>query len=349
MPRSRSGSGSERVPESRADPWHPAWAWGLCFLVLFTLAVRFAEPVRDGDLWWQMAYGRYMLQNTTLVPDHSLFNWTPTDESRIYCAWVAEIFLYLLYEWTGLTGLFFFRYLCLLTFVFVVMLFARRLGIASHPLMWLICLLGVLMSYSAAFIKPEIFSYVLMTLLVAIWWKIKSVDDEQTWQCYLLPLVMVVWVNSHGGFIFGLVFLGSVALGEALNSFSSSSERLSGSVRRNFWIALALSAASTLITPYGWRYPFELTRDLVGQSMAEFETVSAYISVFNPDADPLHLKDYLIVALLILVPLLVRRFRGRDLDWSVLLSNLVFALLYARFLRTTYFFGRAIVRVRHHW
>ena len=133
-------------------------------LVLLTLAIRYAEPVRDGDLWWQMAYGRHLIENRTLIPDHTAFTWTPTESPTIYCAWLSEILLYLLYRVGDLPLLFAFRYLCLLIFVLAVWLQARRLGVASHPLTWLICLLGVLMSQSAAFIKPEIFSYVLMTL-----------------------------------------------------------------------------------------------------------------------------------------------------------------------------------------
>ena len=34
-------------------------------------------PPADGDLWWQMVYGKYLIENGTLIPDHSIFSWTP--------------------------------------------------------------------------------------------------------------------------------------------------------------------------------------------------------------------------------------------------------------------------------
>ena len=202
------------MPRTSNAPWHSTWAWLLAFLVLLTLGIRFAEPVRDGDLWWQMAYGRYMIEHRTLVTYHSAFTWTSAESPTIYCAWLAEIFLYLLHAAGDLPVLFAFRYACLLLFVLAVWYQARRLGVARHPLTWLICLLGVLMSQNAAYIKPEIFSYVFMTLSVLVWLRIKSEGEKARRTCYLFPVLMLLWVNSHGGFIFGAVFLFVMGLGE---------------------------------------------------------------------------------------------------------------------------------------
>ena len=122
--------------------------------------------------------------------------------------------------------LFAFRYACVLLFVLAVWYQARRVGAVRHPLTWLICLLGVLMSQNAAYIKPEIFSYVFMTLTVLAWLRIKS-EGENGWRtCYLFPLLMLLWVNSHGGFIFGAVFLFILGLGEALNLLLSPEEAI---------------------------------------------------------------------------------------------------------------------------
>ena len=226
--------------------WHWLWPWALGLLVLLTLAIRYAEPVRDGDLWWQMAYGRYLIEHRTLVVDHTGFTWTPAENPTIYCAWFAEIFLYLLYAAGDLPVLFAFRYACLLLFVLAVWCQARRLGVARHPLTWLICLLGVLMSQNAAYIKPEIFSYVYMTLTVLTWLRIKSEGEKARRTCYLFPVLMLLWVNSHGGFIFGAVFLLIMGLGEGLNVLLSPEEALPPSVRRHFLFSLFLSG----LTPF---------------------------------------------------------------------------------------------------
>ena len=161
---SNDSSHVEQSP-SCLTPWHWGWSAVLALIVLVTLAFRYALPVRDGDLWWHMLYGRYFLEHHTLIADHSIFSWTPTTNDTIYVTWLPDIFLYLLHKATGLPGIFAFRYLCMLVPVVGCFLYARKLKIATHPLTWLLCLLAVIMSYTAAFEKPEILSYVFMTLL----------------------------------------------------------------------------------------------------------------------------------------------------------------------------------------
>jgi len=319
--------------------WHWVWALALGLLVLLTLAIRYAEPVRDGDLWWQMAYGRYMIEHRTLVPDHTAFTWTPAESPTIYCAWLAEIFLYLLHAAGDLPVLFAFRYACLLLFVLVVWYQARRLGVARHPLTWLICLLGVLMSQNAAYIKPEIFSYVFMTLTVLAWLRIKSDGEKSRRTCYLLPVLMLLWVNSHGGFIFGAGFLFVMGIGEGLNVLLSPEEALPPAVRRHFFFALLLSSLTLLVTPYGWRYPGSLLSSFLSTGEEYFKTIEAYLSSLDPRTSHFHYASYLALAASILLVLMAPRVKHLRPDWAILLTNLAFALLFTRFLRTTYYWA----------
>jgi hypothetical protein len=83
----------------------------LALVVLATIALRYAEPINDGDIWFHLAYGRYFLENHTLIPDHSIFSWTPAANDTIYCAWIPEIFFYLLFKAGGLQVLYALRYL----------------------------------------------------------------------------------------------------------------------------------------------------------------------------------------------------------------------------------------------
>ena len=327
--------------DSKKEKWHPAWAWGLGALIIFTLVVVFTEPVKDGDLWWQMAYGRHFIENFTLTPDHTAFTWSPTDGNTIYCAWIPEIFLYFLFKSGGLFALFTFRYLCLALFLFSVLFYALRREVLYHPLTWLITLLGILMSKSGNFLKPEIFSYILMTLTVMTWFFIKFSEKKGGGYCYIFPVLMLLWVNSHGGFIFGLTFLVVILTGELLNAFFSPKTVLPPRIRRHFLISLILSFFTIIITPYGWQYPLRLVRELLDQNVKTLKTVNAYASIF--DAPFFHYADYLFLASLILLMLLWPRLKSRNLDWSLILVNIVFGFLYTRFLRTTFFWAPVFV------
>jgi len=59
----------------------------------------------DTDLWWQMALGKYYITHHTLIADHSIFSWTPTDPTWIYNTCLGSIAFYLVYTIMGGFGL----------------------------------------------------------------------------------------------------------------------------------------------------------------------------------------------------------------------------------------------------
>jgi len=322
---------------------------GLALLVGLTLALRYAQPLQATDLWWQMAYGRYFLEQGTLIPDHTAFTWTPAVQETIYCAWLAEVFLHALYCVAALPGMFALRYLCLLVLLLAVWRFAVRRGVARHPLTWLIGLLALLMSQTAAHVKPEMLSFLLMTLSVAAWMRIKSGGDGDWRWCYALPALMLVWVNSHGAFVFGVFFLLVMGVAEGMNALYSPDRALPLRVRQHLFASLVLSALALLATPYGPRYLIQTARVVAGGRGGMISTVMAYDTIFNARQQGFRFAEYGVLAAAVLTLLCCRPRRGRGVDWALLLVNVAFGLLYTRFLRTTFYwapiFGLSGVRL----
>jgi len=317
----------------------------LFFLILAVGAalvfIRYAEIVKDGDLWFHLAYGRYMVEHRTLIPDHTIYSWSPASQDKIYCAWTAEILLYAMHSLGGVPVLFVFRYLCIFAFLALLLLSMKRNHALLNPLAWLMLLTGVYMCRSALDIKPEILSFVFMSLTVWSWLQARS--SGASWRYfYLIPAVMLVWVNTHGGFIFGMVFLACVAAGEILNFLLSPAQRLGRASMRHLLASLLLSLAVVFITPYGPAYPLQLFRDLVldnAQQLKEFRTVGAYQSIFHEAAAPLHFVDYLAVSSGVLALLFWPHVLRKRINWALLLPVIGMAALYVQFIRTTYFFG----------
>jgi len=154
--------------------------------------------------------------------------------------------------------------------------------------------------------------------------------------------MLIIWVNTHGGFIFGVTFLCVLLAGEILNVFLSPKEKLDPTLRKHFFISLFGCAVVVFLTPYGWEYPLQLFNNLIIDSK-EFKnhamTIMAYQSIFYPDAKHLHMVDYFLIACGILLFLLWQRVKSLQFDWTLILMLAVFCFLYARFLRTTYFFA----------
>lgn len=338
-----AGCEAQAVPD-RSVPgpepvFAPLFAVAIGIAVCVTLLLRFAQPVMSTDLWWQMAYGRYFVENATLVPDHTIFSWTPADGQHIYCAWTAEILLYWLYRLGGLPVLVVMRYLGLATLLAAIAAVAHQRQLLRHPLPWLVSLVALLMSVTACVAKPELFSFVFMILTVWVWTRIRASNDTARRWCYALPALMLLWVNSHGGFIFGLTFVGMMWIGEEMNALYNPEQALPCRVRRHLLVAAALCVLATLLTPYGWRYPLYLMRELSGQSIAELKTVRAYDSPFAVRASGLHLLPCMLMAAATLLALALPMLRRKRCDWALTLTNLVFAWLYAQFLRTTFYWA----------
>jgi tetratricopeptide (TPR) repeat protein len=320
--------------------WHWGWHIGLAGLLVFTIAVRYALPIRDGDIWFHLLYAKYFLEHHTLISDHTIYSWTPATGDTIYCAWISELFFYLLYSVGKLPLLYAFRYLCVLIFCAVVLHTAKHLKLLKHPFTWVICLQGVCSSYAAIFAKPEIFSYVFISLAAWNWWYIRWGKQPTLMNCYFFPLLMLVWVNSHGAFIFGCIFYFLIGAGELLNGVLCPAHKLTKKIRFHFFVSLVLSALSIFITPYGWKYPYQLLNKLFLAGTSNYGSfVAAHQTTFSQEGPFLSLGELADIQVVLLVILLIVNLRRKNIEWSLLLSNFGFALLYTFFLRTTYFWA----------
>jgi hypothetical protein len=90
--------------------------WPLLWPFLFLAAIggvffiQNTHPVYDGDMFWRMAYGRYILEHRTLIPDQTVFTWTDSSKPFIYCAWIIQVLYYLVFSFGGFAAIFAVRY-----------------------------------------------------------------------------------------------------------------------------------------------------------------------------------------------------------------------------------------------
>lgn len=330
----------------------------ICWLLL-VVAVRYAEPVQDGDLFFHMAYARQMLQHHSLVPDHSAFSWTPASNRTIYCAWLAEFVLYGLWQLSGLAGIFALRYAVLLAVLALAWRFARRMGVAETPVSALLLLLLPLASYVGTLTKPELFSLLLFNVVVFAYFRARQEDragrPAAHW-LFLVPLLVALWANLHGGFILLSALLLAVAAGEGLNLRFSPKNALRPRTYRQLLAAWALCAVSVCITPYGIAYPRQLVSDyLLGSTRRpDIAWNNAHQTIWSPRLPRDTFATLLLVMLLLTVVLAVaaarRAGRGGRLDFALLLANLIYASLFAAGpLRVGYFWPAVFTYSSLHW
>lgn len=314
----------------------------LAFICISTLIIYYTEPILDGDIWFHLLYGQYFLENMTLIPDHTIYSWTPSTNETIYCTWFSDILLYFVYKIGGIVGLYVIKYSCVLFFVYIIYSFARKVNIGHHPFIWMIILLAGWMSVAGVIVKSEIFSFVFFTVFCWNWWSIRFENaDEKWWRVYLFPLIMLVWVNSHGGFVFGAVFLLAIALGELLNLLLKRNA-LALKIQKHLLMACILSAVAIFITPYGYHYPLQIIMLHLpgGENQQYMDKIMEYADTFTSIQNvwALTFADVANLSLVLLVLLLIGA-GFKNIEWSVLIANIVFAGIYTKLGRTTYFWA----------
>lgn len=307
----------------------------LIFLSFIILWFSLYAPIYDGDIWFHLLYGKYMIENLTLIHDHTLFSWTPSSNDTIYCSWIGEIIYYLLFEFFGEPGIIFFRYLVATVSIVIVYCMAWHRRAVFNPLTPLVVSLCILVMSYTILDKPEIMSFLFMTILVFNWYWIKLKNTQVYLNIYLFPTLMLVWVNTHGLSLFGCIFLFCVGMGETLNQIIYKVNALPRKIYYHLMFSLVISAGTLAITPYGYRYVVSTFMGLFDKKLfSDFTFVGAYQKTFSYGI--LNFSLFADVAIILTAIVMYLALRNRKMDFVPILSNLVFAYLYTVYGRLTF-------------
>lgn len=181
-------------------------------------------PDTDPDLWWHMATGRYIVE-TGSVPTSDPFSYTATGKPWVAHEWLAEAIIYLIYRSGGYLPLvLLFGAMTTLAFGFTLRTL-RLLGLrpvaATCVTLWV-----ALMSLFSWDVRPQIFSYLLFAVYLYLLLRSRQHAEPRLW---LLPMLMALWVNLHGGYVMGLLLIAAFLAGEGINRWKPPAARAGGS------------------------------------------------------------------------------------------------------------------------
>ena len=236
-------------------------------IVLLTLiSIRLATPIKDGDFYWHISIGKYLVENKTLTPDHSVFSWTDTDHYSAKSNWIFDIFVYKMFEKFGLNIMFLFRYLCFFTIIFICFLYTKKSKIKISPVILLMSGIVFLSSTSAAFIKPEILSMVLFSFLFFVLFLFKRQHSigQPTYIQFFIPLIFLIWANIHKVHLFAFIAFILFFVGELLNYRLAKVKKDNDNKHylNKFLYIIFLSFICLLLNPFFFK-PFHLeTREI---------------------------------------------------------------------------------------
>jgi hypothetical protein len=213
----------------------------------------------DAGIGWHIRAGQQILA-THSIPRVDSFSSTMTGKPWFAWEWLYDVVVGALDSSLGLNGVVW------LTAVVIAAVFAWtfRLLIArgvNVAIAVALTLLAVSASTIHFLARPHVLSW-LFTL--AWFWILESSERSahgSRKRMWLLPPVMLLWVNLHGGFLVGFVLLGIFWLSALWDWYASRSDRIEESLRKIaaaqrvrdlVWVGLA-SLAATFVNPYGWK------------------------------------------------------------------------------------------------
>ncbi|MGD9496958.1 MAG: hypothetical protein AB7Y46_11720 [Armatimonadota bacterium] len=190
-----------RLPRPRLA--HVAWA-----VVLYCGIVGAVWPRRTYDIWWHLATGKLIVEQHA-IPDADPFTWTRAGAPWITHEWAWEVPMYVLYAAWGHAGLMVLRTVVSVAACALLVWLCLRRG-ASPLATMAVCALAIFAARPLFNDRPQVVSILGFVAMLCL---IQMAQEGRERFLLAAPLVMVPWVNLHGGFVFGPGLLALYAAG----------------------------------------------------------------------------------------------------------------------------------------
>lgn len=283
-------------------------AYSGLFGMVVMLAMVFTQGAKlltDGDTYTHIYLGTWMLENFAL-PTTDFLSHTVRGTPWVVHEWGAEVLMGLLYNFSGLAGVAIF--FALLVGLTITLLFRLLENLGAEP--WLslpLMTVTLLLLYPMIWARPHLFSWLFGSLTFLI------LHSKRRW-LWTLPLVMVLWVNLHGGFILGLVLQAIFIVGTILDERIESGWRAAIRKQCQAFIFLTLCLLATGLNPHGY--------DILGFYL-EVRTLD--VSQYNPEWQSPDLQTFWILRIYLALLIFGLLTHKKRLCWTHLLL-LVFCL-----------------------
>lgn len=237
----------------------PAALAGLLVGAVFVLERAF---ILDPDLWWHIKTGEFIL-STRRWFNADPYSYTAAGAPWMSCEWLGDVLLATVHRIGGVQGLY--ALLVVLGSTIVLALYALALLRSRNCKAALFATALLLPLTGPSFnLRPQMVGYLFLVLTLIIMERLRQGKARSIWW---LPLLFVIWVNTHGSWIIGIGVVGLyIACG--LKNFQVGglrAEAWTKSERLQLEMVFMLSLAIIPITPYGVRlagYPFTVASSL---------------------------------------------------------------------------------------
>jgi hypothetical protein len=202
----------------------------------------------DPDVWWHIKVGATLL-STHRWPTVDPYSFTARGNPWIAYEWLGDLLLAATEGAWGLRGLMALD-LVLAAAILLALYALTTLRCGKSKAAFVACAVLLPMVYPSCSLRPQMLGYFFLVLTLIV---LERFRQGHTGALWLLPPLFLVWVNTHGSFVLGLLALGvywasglvDIHWGGLASRLWTSGERL------RLELAALLSLMALTITPYG--------------------------------------------------------------------------------------------------
>ncbi len=222
--------------------------WTIPFITLFVLILILSTRLlSDPDLGFHLKTGKWIIENQS-VPTHDISTYTVSSNDYIDVHWFFQVIIYLIYKISGYNGLSILVAALSLNLLWLTLL-RFRLFRGSYFVMCLLVLIGYLIIEPRIILRPEMFTFLYISSIILI---LELYYHRKKNMLYIIPVIMLVWVNTQGLFMLGFILLGTYFI-------SILFEQKKTDLKLAFWVIISVFIC--FCNPYfvkGFFFPFEL-------------------------------------------------------------------------------------------
>jgi len=211
-------------------------------------ASLFLFQIEDNDLWQHLRTGQYILE-TRQVPHEDVFSFTAEGQPWVNPSWLADVLFYVAERLMGLNALIVIAAgLCTLA-LGLGFWAARRRGCGLAVSCAAVLVMALAMR-PCALPRPLLATLVFIPTFVLVLDEYLRHGRNVLW---VLPALMVFWVNLHGGFMAGLLVVCAYGLGASWRQLKGRTTEVPGraSAPVALWFALGTCILAAMVNPFG--------------------------------------------------------------------------------------------------
>lgn len=223
----------------------------LAALAAFAVVLFAPQVLNDGDTWWHLATGDWILGHRA-VPHADPFSHTMPGAPWQAHEWLSEVLMALAFKAGGWSGL---AVLVGGATALAAGLLASRLAKSLGGLSLIVTLVvGLAVASPSLLARPHV-----LTLPILVVWVVGLLaarDEDRAPRLRLAPL-MILWANMHGGYVLGLALIGPFALETLIAAAPADRWK----VVRDWGTFGVLALVCAMVTPHGpagLLFPFQL-------------------------------------------------------------------------------------------